>query len=208
MSVIYTSSNYTYKWRRTGILQIALFIFSSYCYADYQRGKEYYDLGQYKEAWHELYGLAKQGNASAQIIIGHMYGAGDGVIRNLEKSVQWYKKAAQQGNARGQALTGFMYHSGRGVQKNHKKAFHWYIKASVNGDLYAQLELGKYYNRGLGVNSNAFLSYVWFTVAEMSGEICACLLDEKKLVEMKITKQDIEHAKELSKHIYYHFEHK
>ncbi len=41
---------------------------------------------------------AEQGNAQAQCNLGYMYESGDGVIKDKEEAIKWYKKSAEQGN--------------------------------------------------------------------------------------------------------------
>lgn len=50
----------------------------------------------------ELKNKAEQGNAEAQYSLGVCYRCGDGVEKNLEEAIKWYKKAAEQGYARAQ----------------------------------------------------------------------------------------------------------
>lgn len=45
----------------------------------------------------ELKNKAEQGNAEAQYSLGVCYRCGDGVEKNLEEAIKWYKKAAEQG---------------------------------------------------------------------------------------------------------------
>ena len=45
---------------------------------------------------------AEGGQAAAQFNLGARYSAGDGVPRDSQRAVEWYRKAAEQGNADGQ----------------------------------------------------------------------------------------------------------
>lgn len=44
-------------------------------------------------------GLAQQGDAEAQFILGGCYDWGEGVNKDLQQAVTWYGKAAEQGHA-------------------------------------------------------------------------------------------------------------
>lgn len=48
----------------------------------------------------ELKNKAEQGNAEAQYSLGVCYRCGDGVEKNLEEAIKWYRKAAEQGYAK------------------------------------------------------------------------------------------------------------
>jgi TPR repeat protein len=51
-----------------------------------------------------------------------MYEYGEGVEKNHEKAVEWYRKSAEQGNSDGQWRLGTMYEYGDGVEKDLEKA--------------------------------------------------------------------------------------
>lgn len=82
----------------------------------------------------ELKNKAEQGNAEAQYSLGVCYRCGDGVEKNLEEAIKWYKKAAEQGYARAQHNLGICYYNGDGVIQNNVKALAWVSAAYANGD--------------------------------------------------------------------------
>src|SRR5271157_4788209 len=51
---------------------------------------------------------AQAGDVAAQIKMGNMYAIGDGVPRDPDKAMDWFKKAADQGSAEGQYRLGGM----------------------------------------------------------------------------------------------------
>ena len=65
----------------------------------------------------ELKPLAEQGIAEAQYNLGLMYSNGQGVPRDDEEAVKWYRLAAEQGFAESQTNLGLMYGTGRGVEQ-------------------------------------------------------------------------------------------
>ena len=67
-----------------------------------------------------------------------MYYKGEGVAKNAEKAVHWWRKGAEQGSPDGQYNLGLMYHKGEGVTKNAKEAVKWWRKASKQTDLSPQ----------------------------------------------------------------------
>lgn len=58
--------------------------------------------------------LAEQGIAEAQYNLGLIYSKGQGVSRNHEEAVKWYRLAAEQGFAESQTNLGLMYGKGQG----------------------------------------------------------------------------------------------
>ena len=62
--------------------------------------------------------LAEQGHAVAQVLLGDIYGKGEGIPQNDTEAVKWFRRAAEQGFAVGQDLLGAMYAAGRGVPQN------------------------------------------------------------------------------------------
>ena len=49
---------------------------------------------------------AEQGDAGAQLNLGLMYDAGEGVIADRAEALRWYRLAADQGNAGAQTMLG------------------------------------------------------------------------------------------------------
>lgn len=82
----------------------------------------------------ELKNKAEQGNAEAQYSLGVCYRCGDGVEKNLEEAIKWYRKAAEQGYARAQHNLGICYYNGDGVIQNNVKALAWASAEYANGD--------------------------------------------------------------------------
>jgi hypothetical protein len=124
-----------------------------------------------------LISMAKRGHAGAQCCLGQLYENGSGVVKDHDKSVIWYIKAAEQGHdaaqqhlvvlaehghAVAQYNLGRMYESGRGVAKNDTEAVRWYIKAAEQGYDRAQFSLGRMYEDGRGVEENVKEAFRWY----------------------------------------------
>ncbi len=77
---------------------------------------------------------AAQGNAQAQINLGEMYAAGDGVPKNAGKAVEWYQKAAAQGNVSAQLTLSATYIGGDGVVRDLVLAYAWCNLAAARVD--------------------------------------------------------------------------
>ena len=71
-----------------------------------------------------------------QIFLGYAYGTGNGVPRDDNEAVTWFRKAADQSNAEAQGNLGVMYqYSGNGVPKDYLQAYMWLSPAASQGTL-------------------------------------------------------------------------
>ena len=92
-----------------------------------------YKRGDYATAMRGFRVYAEQGSAEAQVALGVMYDAGQGVPENDAEAMKWYRKAAEQDAADAQLILGFMYDAGEGVPENDAEAVGWYRKAAEQG---------------------------------------------------------------------------
>lgn len=76
---------------------------------------------------------AEQGDSDAQYQLGNCYYWGEGVKRDWQTSVYWFKKSAEQGNPHGEFYLGAAYYDGHGVTRNIGLAAHWLRKAADQG---------------------------------------------------------------------------
>jgi len=115
---------------------------------------------------------AVSGDAAAQNLLGNRYYFGkNGLVKNLEKSVMWYKKSAGQDNAWGCRNLGMSYYNGKGVEQDYNKAFALFIKADKIGGTDANNWLAYCYAYGYGTSKNFSKAIdLWFKEAE-TGEI-------------------------------------
>jgi TPR repeat protein len=58
---------------------------------------------------------AESGDVRGQFILGHVYGTGAGVTKDLEQAFFWFHKAALQGHALAQLAIGIAYSAGLGL---------------------------------------------------------------------------------------------
>ncbi len=110
--------------------------------ADFRKGLDAAQRGDYATALREWKPLAEQGNAKAQVELGALYSEGEGVPQDFKEAVKWYRLSAEQGNAEAQFNLGAMYSLGMGVPKNDREAVKWYRLAAEQGDAKAQFLLG------------------------------------------------------------------
>jgi TPR repeat protein len=76
--------------------------------ADWEKGVNAYQSGDYATALREWTPLAKQGHVSAQYNLGSMYQKGQGVPQDYKTAVKWYRLAAKQGYADAQTNLNIM----------------------------------------------------------------------------------------------------
>lgn len=81
--------------------------------------------------WMEM--AAHQNDAGAQFTLAKMYANGNGVIKDLKKSLKWLRKAAEQNQAAAQFHLGVHYLRGDGVIKNDVIAHMWFNISAANG---------------------------------------------------------------------------
>ena len=108
---------------------------------------------------------AELGDAEAQFNLGFCYANGQGVRKDKEEAVKWFRRAAEQNYAPAQSNLGYCYDNGRGVVKDYVEAVKWYRKAAEQGHTEAQLNLGYCYANGQGVAKDKAEAYAWFSMA-------------------------------------------
>ena len=62
-----------------------------------------------------------------------MYRHGDGVAKDAEEALHWFRLSAEQGLAEARFILGTMYHLGEGVPKDTGKAMRWIRLAAAQG---------------------------------------------------------------------------
>ena len=114
--------------------------------------------------------MAKNRDRCAQLVLGNMYRNGEGVERDENKAVKWYRKAAEQGDGNAQYNLGLMYEMGRGIYRDEKKAVKCYRRAAEQGLARAQLCLGLMYECGTGVEQDDTKAAAWYRKAAEQGD--------------------------------------
>ena len=147
-----------------------------------------YARGDYAVALQLFRSLAINGDAKAQYNLALMYNRGEGIPRDAQQAIYWYKKAAEQGEAKAQVNLGFMYDNGVGVVKDAQQAVYWYRKAAEQGEAKAQFNLGAIYANGIGLPKNYQQAYFWFLLASVSED--AASKKYRDLIEARLTPQE------------------
>lgn len=95
--------------------------------------------------WYEK--AANQGHASAQYVLGIMYGAGRGVSQDNVKAAEWIQKAAEHGHADAQSSLASNYFRAQ----DYAGAAKWWHLAAEQGHADSQYRLALCYYNGEGV---------------------------------------------------------
>ena len=139
--------------------------------ADFEKGWDAYEKGDYATALREWEPLAEQGDVSAQYNLGLMYHSGEGVPKDYKTAHKWFSfAAAEQGDAVAQYNLGQMYRNGQGVPRDYSTAFKWYSLAAEQGYVLAQGNLGALYAGGAGVLQDNVYAHMWFSIAASQGD--------------------------------------
>jgi len=138
----------------------------------YEKGKEYYDQDNFKEAYTWFFKAAEQGYTKAQNWVGIMYEHGRGVEKDSVEAFRWYHKAAEQGDVHVQTILAQQYRWGKGVEQDYAEAVKWYRKAAEQGDASSQNNLGTMYKNGTGVERDYAEAEKWYRKAAEQGNEC------------------------------------
>lgn len=114
--------------------------------------------------------LAAQGLPEAQLRIGNLYSAGQGVQRNGNEALKWYLKAAKQGYGPAELALALNYFLGRIVERNSTEAVKWARLAAAHGDVVAEGMLGYAYDTGDGVAKDDMEGTKWDQMAAQHGD--------------------------------------
>lgn len=126
-------------------------------YADFLRGLEGFERGDYATALKEWRPLAEQGDIEAQINLAEMYRFGWGVPRDGKEAVKWLRLSAVQGDAGSAYKLGNIY-KGQGlpgVYADPVEAAVWLQIAVNRGNTEALYDLGELYYRQKRYNKAA-----------------------------------------------------
>ena len=165
--------------------------------ADFQKGLDAAESGDFATALREWKHLAEQGDASAQFNLGLMYYRGKGVIQDYKTALKWFTLAAEQGNADAQGSLGLMYLNGHGVPQDYKTAVKWSTLAAEQGNATAQTNLGVMYVLGLGVVQDNVYAHMWGNIAASNGHENGVKLRDR--IAKQMTLAEISAAQELAR---------
>ena len=133
--------------------------------ADFTKGQDAYDSGDYVTALNEWQVLAEEGDANGQFGMGLLHDNGFGVPLDSLLAAKWYQSAAEKGHSGAQCNLAVMYENGWGVTQSDEEAFKWFSLAAEQGLPSAQYSLGKMYKSGYGVAKDNVQAHKWLIIA-------------------------------------------
>jgi len=110
---------------------------------------------------------AASGDAQAQLNLGAAYDHGLGVARDVDKAIEWYKKAADQGLAEAQFNLAHLLVS---EDISSVAAADYMLKAAEQGMPDAQYLMGVTYAEGIGVEPDEEKAKLWLKRAIAQGQ--------------------------------------
>lgn len=108
-------------------------------------------------------------------LVGFQYRKGDGVDKDLQKTIYYYQIACDLGRGGSCSDLGFYYDKGKGgIEKNHHKASQYYKKSCDLNSYFGCHNLGDMYYRGDGFSKNYEYAMYYFNKACDLGYKTSC----------------------------------
>jgi S1-C subfamily serine protease len=129
-----------------------------------------FEAGEYSRALSLWLPLAEQGDMHAQSNLGFMSEYGQGMARDEQQAVHWYRRSAKNGLAVAQFNLALMYANGRGIRQDPLRAAYWFREAAEQGLADAQYQLAEHLQQYMGVPRNSAAVNGWLTRAAEQGQ--------------------------------------
>ena len=136
---------------------------------------------------------AKQGDATAAVIVACWYRDGKSVEKNESEMVSWLKEASKYGDADAEFLLAQCYEAGRGVSKDVKVALELYRSAATRGHVKACSLLGIRFINSTDEKEKV-QAFNWLEFASAGGDIEATTHVGICYYEGKGVKKDVDKA--------------
>jgi len=137
----------------------------------WERGVQYYEQRDYRDAFPMLLAAARAGHPRAQALLAIMYQDGQGMPEDDRSAAHWFALAAAQGHRAAQFELGAMYEEGDGgLPKDVARAAQLYAQSARQGFAQAQFALGLSYEFGEGVPRNRGTAIYWLDQAAAQGD--------------------------------------
>ncbi|EBZ4937822.1 sel1 repeat family protein [Salmonella enterica subsp. enterica serovar Java] len=133
--------------------------------AQYKLGKTYMlTSGDYSKAFYWLNKSAEQGNIEAQYNVGLLYYYGQGVKRNVNESIMWWRKASEAGHPIAQNDLAMMYKNETPITKC-GEIVSLLNQSAKRGYELAYLNIGNLYSSGVCVDKQMREAIKWWEKA-------------------------------------------
>lgn len=181
----------------TGILAVLPLMFSPITWgADFAKGQDAYNSGDYQTAIAEWQPLADGGDVEAQFGMGLLYANGFGVSLDDNEALKWYRLAAAQNHANAQCNIAVMHANGWGVDQSDAEAFRWYSMAADQGVIEAQNAVAKMHFGGFGAEQSNVLAHKWYAIASELGDLNAA--SKRDDLEPRMSPEELAEAEQLT----------
>ncbi len=168
--------------------------------------RQAYERKDYATALREWQEIAEAGFPFAQNALGTMYENGQGVIKDDQKAVEYYRLSAERGDAIGQRKLGTKYYFGKGVKTDYSESIKWWRLAAAQGDAKAQMNLGASYFAGEGAVKNYVIAYALMSQAIPRLEQDDAYTDANNAAKSHLSSSEVELAEKLGKELLSHQE--
>ena len=123
--------------------------------------------------------LAHEGDARAQGLVGFLYLYGNGVQKDRDQALNWYRLASEQGDAGAQSNLCAALSDENSADLD--KAIYWCRLSAAQGYDGGLFQLGVFYLTGRGVEQSILEAYVWLSLAELRARDPGLRSDAAKL---------------------------
>ena len=137
--------------------------------ADFNKGVEAYQNGNYEVAFDEWAALAEDDDPMSQYGLGILYREGKGVSQDFDEAFNWFELSADQGNEYALNALGEMYDNGDGVEKDYEAAYDYYLEAGDAGVIEAIFNLGVLLDAGKLGQENDDAAIEMYEIAAEAG---------------------------------------
>lgn len=117
--------------------------------------------------------MASKGSGEAMCRLGMCYLQGQGVVRDVQEALRWFRRSAEAEDALGRYNLALCYAQGIGVRRSWKEAVRYFRLAAEQQLPEAQYNLARCYENGLGVKRSAKLARKWYARAAAQGHEAA-----------------------------------
>jgi TPR repeat protein len=120
------------RLRNRALILATLLVAANAAWADdVKDGDDAFERRDYATAAKLLKPQAERGDMIAELDIGLMYFAGNGLPHDEAEGARWVSAAARQGNSGAQTDIGIFYATGHGVPQDRVRAYMWFSLATA-----------------------------------------------------------------------------
>lgn len=126
-----------------------------------------YSSDKYGEAFSAYLDLAKEGYATSQRFVGWLYFRGEGVNKDYDQALLWFKKAAEKHDIEAMFGVGRVYMA----KGEYKTAFDWYKRSAGRNYLPSKYWVARFHRDGLVGQKDDTIAFRMFREAATLGHL-------------------------------------